>query len=259
MAKFNFEDVFGDFLLGLDKANEGLKSMQKIVNEMRKGKKLSLDISENEQTIKDLNQAIELNVELEKEKLEIEKKLQAELEKKSKAEKDIFQIEKELNDINKQLNQNQKDTLKTQQLYAQSVDLLKKKLKELEKAGQKNNAEYIETKNALKQVTTESKAFDKELVKQQKLLKSAPDSLNKMQSELGELKTAYRNGSKELRAQLLPQIQKLDTEVKKLNADIGNHQLNVGNYGSAFDKLDGILGNGRKIVYLRELTWCQPD
>jgi len=63
-----------------------------------------------------------------------------------------------------------------------------------------------------------------------KIVDSAPDSLNRMRASLIQLKDQYANGSAELREKLVPQISKLNTEVSKAEQAIGVHSRGVGSY-----------------------------
>lgn len=79
-----------------------------------------------------------------------------------------------------------------------------------------------------------------------KLDQSADSSITGMTAALGKMRLAYRNLTKEERESpfgknLLTQIKDTDSNLKKLNASIGNHQGNVGNYSSAWDGLKGRL------------------
>lgn len=104
--------------------------------------------------------------------------------------------------------------------------------------------ETIRIKNQLEKVKARGTEENKKLIKQQKDLTRqlnqeiklqgvAKDSLARKEIVLGKLKERYQNLSSEMQTKALPAIQKLDKEVKKLNADIGNHQKNVGNYQDA--------------------------
>lgn len=72
-------------------------------------------------------------------------------------------------------------------------------------------------------------------------------SMDAMSQELFQMKEQYRALSKEERDNanigglLLGNIQKMDAEMKKLDATIGNHQRNVGNYNSATMAMSQLL------------------
>lgn len=67
-------------------------------------------------------------------------------------------------------------------------------------------------------------------------------SMNEMSQSLGTMRMFYRTLNEEERnsqfgQELLKRIQLVDTKIKELDASIGNHQRNVGNYASKWDGL----------------------
>lgn len=81
-----------------------------------------------------------------------------------------------------------------------------------------------------------------ELKQLAKLAMAAEGSVDQLAVRLGLLRDKYRQLTAAEREsvtgrQMLIDIQKLDAEVKTLDKSIGNSQRNVGNYGSAFDKV----------------------
>lgn len=77
-----------------------------------------------------------------------------------------------------------------------------------------------------------------------KIEQAAAGSMDAMSQELGRMRMLYRAISKEERdgafgEELLSAIQKTDTELKALDASIGNHQRNVGNYSGALENAFG--------------------
>lgn len=78
------------------------------------------------------------------------------------------------------------------------------------------------------------------------------DSIVELGAQLAQLKQEYRGLTAAQRESaegkaMLTQIQNLDSEVKKLDASLGDHQRNVGNYQSA---LLGLNGNVLKVAQL---------
>lgn len=78
------------------------------------------------------------------------------------------------------------------------------------------------------------------------------DSIVELGAQLAQLKQEYRGLTAAQRESaegkaMLTQIQNLDSEVKKLDASLGDHQRNVGNYQSA---LLGLNGNVMKVAQL---------
>lgn len=76
-----------------------------------------------------------------------------------------------------------------------------------------------------------------------KLSQAADSSMNELSQSLGRMRTAYRamtaiQRESDFGKDLLASIQSADRKIKELDASIGNHQRNVGNYGSAFNGLN---------------------
>jgi len=76
-----------------------------------------------------------------------------------------------------------------------------------------------------------------------KLGRAATGSMDELSQSLGRMRQAYRAMTEEQRngsfgKDLLASIQTADAKIKELDASIGNHQRNVGNYGSAFNGLN---------------------
>lgn len=72
-----------------------------------------------------------------------------------------------------------------------------------------------------------------------KLDNAVPTSMNALSQSLSKMREAYRELSEEERnspfgKDMLISIQQADAKIKELDASIGNHQRNVGNYMSAF-------------------------
>lgn len=93
-----------------------------------------------------------------------------------------------------------------------------------------------------------------ELKQLAKLAFAAEGSIDQLAVRLGLLRDRYRQLSVQEREsvvgrQMLIDINKLDAEVKTLDKSIGNSQRNIGNYGSAFDK----VGNKLQTFIVRDL------
>ena len=130
----------------------------------------------------------------------------------------------------------------------ETVNSYKKELKELEK-GPKTD----ETVDRMAQITSEiekgklaiadyRRAFQSSL----KIEFAASGSMNELSQQLGKMRSVYRDLTEEERnspfgKELLVSIQQADAKIKELDASIGNHQRNVGNYGSVFDSVSGKL------------------
>ena len=76
-----------------------------------------------------------------------------------------------------------------------------------------------------------------------KLDNAAATSMNALSQSLGRMRMAYRELSEQEREspfgkELLASIQQADAKIKELDATIGNHQRNVGNYASGWNGLN---------------------
>lgn len=69
------------------------------------------------------------------------------------------------------------------------------------------------------------------------LEKAASDSLRAKQIQLKKMQQNYELASQAAAKKMIPNIKKLDKEVKKLEADMGRHNRNVGNYASGYNGL----------------------
>lgn len=89
-----------------------------------------------------------------------------------------------------------------------------------------------------------------------KLDNVAATSMNGLSQSLSRMRIAYRELTEEERnspfgKELLASIQQADTKIKKLDATIGNHQRNVGNYGKQWNGLSmSIQQVGRELPSL---------
>lgn len=143
----------------------------------------------------------------------------------------------------------------------------------------KNTATIVEEKNALRLIDQEMKVINKDVEKQGsmtenqrkrleqltaarerhkqtlqnstqslrndiKLAQAADGSMNELSQSLGRMRMAYRAMTEDQRnsdfgKELLASIQKADSKIKDLDATIGNHQRNVGNYmGRSYNGLN---------------------
>ena len=100
---------------------------------------------------------------------------------------------------------------------------------------EKYNNDLLTHKAALSQVR-------QELLNQAKLNNAADTSMNALSQSLGRMRIAYRELTEDERRspfgqELLASIQQADAKIKELDATIGNHQRNVGNYASGWNGL----------------------
>lgn len=88
-----------------------------------------------------------------------------------------------------------------------------------------------------------------------KLDNVAATSMNGLSQSLSRMRIAYRELTEEERnslgKELLASIQQTDAKIKELDATIGNHQRNVGNYGKQWNGLSmSIQQVGRELPSL---------
>lgn len=122
-----------------------------------------------------------------------------------------------------------------------------KQLSQFIKAGADTTGElskqYAENSQRLRELTAEEKTYTAQLNTTTSEQREYGDSVYQLSARLADLKNQYRGLTKEQREsdggqQLKNTIQELDKEVKALDADLGDHQRNVGNYVSALTGLD---------------------
>ena len=134
-----------------------------------------------------------------------------------------------------------------------ALSAVQSQLKLLEKQQQSGvtlNKDQLKTKASLINRELEHKqaiAELNQLLKSDvKMTQSASSSMDEMSLRLGRMKTAYRGLSEEMRnssfgTELKKQINIADKELKNLDASIGNHQRNVGNYASGWNGLNNSI------------------
>jgi hypothetical protein len=122
----------------------------------------------------------------------------------------------------------------------------KKVLLKLERDLEKATAQYQALRTTegklLSDQIRKTKEATKALNDSRKEIKDAEGSYNALNKRLNELIKQYKAATAAQRDGLTPEIQKLDKELKKLDAGMGRHQRNVGNYASAMTALPGPLG-----------------
>lgn len=100
----------------------------------------------------------------------------------------------------------------------------------------------LELSLSLEQNKQELARYRKELVSQIKLEQVAQGSIDEMSQALARMRTVYRSLNEGERGNtfgqnLLKNIQALDTKIKELDASMGVHARNVGNYASGWNGL----------------------
>lgn len=148
-----------------------------------------------------------------------------------------------LKDYNGTLEQNIRRSIE----YKLQLAQLKEEKKELDQQFLNKNIEAYKAKlDAITKAEQEAKIAASELsftIKSQiKEVHAADTSYNQLNQRLGQLRTAWRSLAEEERngdvgKALLGEIQQLDAKLKSLDATIGNHQRNVGNYASHWNGL----------------------
>ena len=79
--------------------------------------------------------------------------------------------------------------------------------------------------------------------------KAAADSYLVLVANLKKLRDAWKLAGEAGRKDLAPQIDKIDKQLKNLDKSIGQHQRNVGNYGSAFSEAGIEIGDMAKAAF----------
>lgn len=111
----------------------------------------------------------------------------------------------------------------------------------------KQVADLTAKKRALKQ---DGENLTRTINLEQAAFKGAEGSMVRINAELGAMRDKYRNLSEAEReniavgGKLLQQIQAHDDKIKKLDATIGNHQRNVGNYKTGWQGLAETIKQG---------------
>lgn len=134
-------------------------------------------------------------------------------------------------------------------LYSNEIARLKADVAALNKEEQQNGqlsakkrAQVLDAAVSIEKYKQEISQLKRELANQIKLEKAAVGSINEMSQALTRMRAVYKNMSDAERegAQgqtMLKNIESLDTKIKELDASMGVHTRNVGNYASGFNML----------------------
>lgn len=134
-------------------------------------------------------------------------------------------------------------------LYSNEIARLKADVAALNKEEQQNGqlsakkrAQVLDAAVSIEEYKQEISQLRRELANQIKLEKAAVGSINEMSQALTRMRAVYKNLSTADRegAQgqtMLKNIESLDTKIKELDASMGVHTRNVGNYASGFNML----------------------
>ena len=131
-----------------------------------------------------------------------------------------------------------------------AIDLIKKEIKELTKYQTENSTMSATQQRRLEQLNnsllTHKAALSEvkqTLMNNAKLDNAASTSMNGLSQSLSRMRITYRELTEEERnspfgKELLASINQADAKIKELDATIGNHQRNVGNYAKAYNGLN---------------------
>lgn len=134
-------------------------------------------------------------------------------------------------------------------LYSNEIARLKADVTALNKEEQQNGqlsakkrAQVLDAAVSIEEYKQEISQLRRELANQIKLEQTAVGSINEMSQALTRMRAVYKNMSAADRegAQgqtMLKNIESLDTKIKELDASMGVHTRNVGNYASGFNML----------------------
>lgn len=134
-------------------------------------------------------------------------------------------------------------------LYSNEIARLKADVTALNKEEQQNGqlsakkrAQVLGAAVSIEEYKQEISQLKRELANQIKLEKAAVGSINEMSQALTRMRAVYENMSAAEREgvqgqTMLKNIESLDTKIKELDASMGVHTRNVGNYASGFNML----------------------
>ena len=134
-------------------------------------------------------------------------------------------------------------------LYSNEIARLKADVAALNKEEQQNGqlsakkrAQVLDAAVSIEEYKQEISQLKRELANQIKLEKAAVGSINEMSQALTRMRAVYENMSAAEREgvqgqTMLKNIESLDTKIKELDASMGVHTRNVGNYASGFNML----------------------
>ena len=142
----------------------------------------------------------------------------------------------------------QNDLVNAMQSVTGAAQQYKDSLKEANTTTKQGQAAIKETTEQTQKLNEEQAriiATQRELEKAQRAIvkaereeievgKTAEGSYRRLALELRKLTAQWKDGDATVRSKLTPAIKKLDDELKRMDASIGKHQRNVGNYSSAW-------------------------
>ena len=106
----------------------------------------------------------------------------------------------------------------------------------------KKRGQLLSASTSIEEYKLQISRLRRELANQIKLEQAATGSMDEMSQALSRMRAIYESmkgveRESTLGQNLLKNIQTLDTKIKELDASIGNHQRNVGNYASSWNGL----------------------
>ena len=121
---------------------------------------------------------------------------------------------------------------------------LREEVKRLQKALDDCAIGSEEFNETLEQLTQTQEALKKATKSNSKEIEAAEGSYDFLVKKMSELKKAWRATADEMeKSKLGEEISDINTQLKEMDASLGNYQRNVGNYGEAFEgvtmKIDG--------------------
>lgn len=126
-------------------------------------------------------------------------------------------------------------------LKAVVADLNKEELQNGQLSSKKRG-QLLSASTSIEEYKQQISRLRRELANQIKLEQAATGSMDEMSQALSRMRAIYESmkgveRESALGQNLLKDIQTLDTKIKELDASIGNHQRNVGNYASSWNGL----------------------
>lgn len=130
---------------------------------------------------------------------------------------------------------------------SQERSRLNKAVKEGEITEEQYGREIADVNLKTKNLRDTKRNLSKSIETENNLVREQTGSYNELSQRLNKLRNDYKNLSKadregEIGKEMLQNIDELDTELKDLDAGMGQYQRNVGNYSSALDGLDNVFG-----------------
>jgi len=229
-----FQAIIGDVeKLGeaADTSTKKITSLEDALKEIQGGS--GKDMQSLEKILKEINKILAESTRLAKTRADIESQNTAKAKEAHKVEQERLKTERE--------------KIKADQKRAKEDKKKLDRAKQQAKA-EKDLADSIKRgAKSISQLTAQNALLMKVRKGVNRETDSGEGALKQLENRLGKLRQAYSKLSQEQRENIsvggkqLTEIQELDKEVKDLRASMGQHQMNVGNYSSAFDGLTGRL------------------